>query len=129
MNGILIYPKTEAERNSYAVGLYQTAAKRRNADISLCYFEDFSWGKREGEPFLLYRNEPLARPDFVIMRAPCPALSYHLEQMGIRVFNRAGVSEIANDKFKTIELAKEAEAALSERFAEIDAISNANTTL
>ncbi len=106
MKGILIYPKEEAKRNSYAVGLYQAAAKRRNAEINLCYFEDFSWGERDSAPFLLYQNAPVERPDFIIMRAPCPKLSYHLEKMGIRVLNPAKVSEIANDKFKTIKLAE-----------------------
>lgn len=51
---------------------------------------------------------PLDRPpDFVVMRAIRPDLSAALEARGVRVFNNAATSRIANDKWETFRLARE----------------------
>ena len=47
------------------------------------------------------------RPDFAIVRAIAPELSADLEARGVRVFNNAVTSWVANDKFRTYELARE----------------------
>ncbi|MBR5236808.1 MAG: ATP-grasp domain-containing protein [Clostridia bacterium] len=100
----LIYTREEAERNHHAISFYQQACDKRNIQMFLCYYENFVWGTANSRSFLSYENKEIKKlPDFVIMRATEPFFSTHLETMGCRVFNSARVSEIANDKLKTLQ--------------------------
>ncbi len=105
MEGYLIYRRNDAERNKYYIPFYEKACAKHGATITLKYFEDFSFSTAQESFSLLYQGASLTKPDFLIMRADEPAFSERLEQMGYRVFNNARVSAIANDKFKTLQLA------------------------
>lgn len=105
MEGWLVYRKSEAERNKYYITFYEEAFKKRGISITLKYYEDFSWGTVQEGSTLSYQQEAVTKPDFVIMRADVPEFSEHLDFMGYRLFNNARVSAIANDKFKTLQLA------------------------
>ncbi len=102
----LIYTRGEAERNHHAISFYRQACEKRNIQMSLCYYEDFSWGTAENGLYLSYAKKDIKKlPDFVIMRATEPIFSAHLEAMGCRLFNSARVSLLANDKLKTLQFA------------------------
>lgn len=85
MKGYVIYSAPEARRNSWYIDRYIEEFARRGADLSL-----------------LIREQILSpgslRADFIIMRHPEPELSELFERSGIKVFNSAEVSRIANDK-------------------------------
>lgn len=106
MTGWLIYRKSDARRNHHAIEYYRSACKRREVQICLRYFENFSWGTAEESLYLAYNGQPeTVPPDFVIMRADVPVFSAHLEGLGYRVFNNARLSTVANDKLQTLQLA------------------------
>ncbi len=105
LEGWLIYRKKDAERNKHYITFYEAACHKRGVQITLLYFEDFSYGTAS-DLYLSYGGKPITQqPAFVIMRADVPDFSAHLEKMGYRVFNNARLSSIANDKFKTLQLA------------------------
>ena len=105
MEGWLVYRKSEAERNKHYITFYEEACRKRDVTITLKYYEDFSYGAAPEGSALFYQGETVTKPDFVIMRAEVPEFSEHLDFMGYRLFNNARVSAIANDKFKTLQLA------------------------
>ena len=102
----LIYTSEEAERNHHAISFYRQACEKRNIQMSLCYYEDFSWGTGDTGLYLSYGKKDIKKlPDFVIMRATKPIFSAHLEAMGCRIFNSTRVSFLANDKLRTLQFA------------------------
>lgn len=90
--------------------IYDDEGAKRNADYIALHKEI---GISQGISFVLKRAEDLLQnipnehPDFAIVRAICPTLSKRLEEDGILIFNPAFVSEICNDKGKTIEYVAE----------------------
>ena len=90
--------------------IYDDEGGKRNADYIALHKEI---GISQGISFVLKRAEDLLQnipnehPDFAIVRAICPTLSKRLEEDGILIFNPAFVSEICNDKGKTIEYVAE----------------------
>ncbi|MBE7048116.1 MAG: ATP-grasp domain-containing protein [Ruminococcaceae bacterium] len=104
MKGWLIYRKQEAERNKFAVTMYHKACARRKIHIQLKYLEELS--PETAGSVSAFNNKKTSLPDFVIMRADAPFFSATLEKSGCRVFNSAQVSALANDKLKTIQMAK-----------------------
>ena len=84
MSGILIYTKSEAQRNDFAVGKFT-----ENLDVQLV---DES-----------YREAA----DFVINRTNDYKIAQYYENMGIRVFNPSALSRLANDKQKCYEFMQE----------------------
>ena len=102
--GWLIYRKKDAERNSHNITFYERAGQKRGIQILLRYFEEFSYGT-DGEGLTLsYEGGFVELPDFVVMRADEPLFSYHLELMGLRVFNNSYLSLVANDKARTLQV-------------------------
>lgn len=93
-NAWLIYDKEGAKRNQDYIQYHIDAGKEWDIQFSLIM---------EDELVL-----PLeSKPDFAIVRTIRPQLSKKLEKEGIRIFNNAMVSEICNDKGKTIRYIKE----------------------
>lgn len=90
--------------------IYDEEGASRNADYIACHKEV---GARQGIHFELRMAEelllqiPEKHPGFAIVRTICPVLSKKLEAEGILIFNSAFVSEICNDKGKTIAYIKE----------------------
>jgi len=107
MEGFLIYRKEDAARNSHYITMYEEKGKKMGVRVLLRYFEHFSFGAKKGRPTLFYQGEPIEqKPDFLIVRADVPLFSKRLESLGFLVFNNAYLSQIANDKEKTLCLAK-----------------------
>lgn len=75
MSGILIYTKTEAERNRFSVKKFRQELDVRLVDET-------------------YRGDA----DFVINRTNNYRIGEYFEQRGIRVFNPSALSKLANDK-------------------------------
>ncbi|MBQ2695952.1 MAG: ATP-grasp domain-containing protein [Clostridia bacterium] len=103
--GWLIYRKKDAERNRHNITFYENAGNKRGVKILLRYFEEFSYGTSARGLTLTYEGQGVEKPDFVVMRADEPLFSYHLEQMGFRVFNDSYISLVANDKARTLQVA------------------------
>ncbi|MCD7723606.1 MAG: ATP-grasp domain-containing protein [Clostridiales bacterium] len=80
MSGILIYSAADAERNRFAVQKY----------IELL-----------GASLVLSENLSIEKdklPDFVINRTNDAGIAFAFEKLGVRVFNPAALSRLANDK-------------------------------
>ncbi len=107
MEGFLIYRKQDAARNSHYITMYEEKGKKLGVRVLLRYFEHFSFGTKNNRPTLFYQGEPVEqKPNFMIVRADVPLFSKRLESLGFLVFNNAYLSLIANDKEKTLCLAK-----------------------
>ncbi len=90
MTGWLFYTVEGAVRNRAFIHFWMAAAASRGVRMEL-HLTGESW------------HPPL--PDFAVVRAMDPALSFRLEHAGIPVFNPASVSACCNDKWKTYALA------------------------
>lgn len=90
----LIYDKKGAERNREYIRMHEETAKKYGVTCTLLYAEEIK------------KALPENKPDFAIVRTIAPDLSQELEEKGIPVFNSSIVSQICNDKGKTIEYVK-----------------------
>ena len=87
MKGWLIYDEIGAARNEWFIGECLRYAKEYGLDLRLQVVQ----GDCPDEEL----------PDFALVRTIAPTLSERLEKGGVRVFNRAEVSAVANDKWYT----------------------------
>ncbi|MDV6377238.1 ATP-grasp domain-containing protein [Sporosarcina sp. GW1-11] len=87
MKGFIYYTAEEAERNQAFID--DLMKKSNDLGITL----------------ELVLEPPTKAVDFILFRDRDPKLAVQLEQAGFRLFNRANVQEIANDKLRTFELA------------------------
>ena len=104
MKAWMIYTKSDYKLNKQYYKMHVEKGMQYKIDIQLIIVEYLSFGVKNNEYFLLYNNEPLDSPDFVIMRSRYSLLSRQLELMGIRVYNNSYVCDICNDKSKTYQL-------------------------
>jgi ribosomal protein S6--L-glutamate ligase/gamma-F420-2:alpha-L-glutamate ligase len=88
MRGLLIYELKEIERNRSFIDRLIIAAERYGHTLTV--IDD--------------QCSTIPDADFVFFRARNPKLSKRLEELNIRMFNRAEVNVIANDKWKAIQL-------------------------
>ena len=87
MKGAVYYNEDEAKRNHAFIEDLLNEANKLDIELELV-------------------TEPPTKPlDFILLRDRNPKLSLKLEQAGYRLFNRASVQKIANDKLRTFELA------------------------
>lgn len=95
--GWLVYRSADARANQVFVDRLIRAARNHGLELRLVMHETLLFGVADG---ILYAVPPEAEGpvDFVIQRAVDPFLARHLEAMGIRVFNRASISAMCNDK-------------------------------
>jgi len=96
MYGWLIYEQENIQRNVRFIDFFMDAAKKRKVNLKLITTAEIAFGILGGDLFL----HP-EKPDFAVVRCMRPDLSRHLENMGVKVFNNAHISEICNDKQKT----------------------------
>ena len=82
----LVYDKFEAERNKRCISFYFEHAKKLGIRLELKLIEDI---------------EPGPLPDVAIVRTPAPEFSAALSEKGVKVYNSAALSAIANDKMNT----------------------------
>lgn len=90
-NAWLIYDREGAEKNQDYIAYHKKTGKKMGIFFELKMREDM-----DSEPFL-------SLPDFAIVRTISPSLTKQLEEKKIPVFNNSFVSEICNDKGRTIE--------------------------
>lgn len=88
MKGLLIYEKKEIERNQGFIDRLITAAEKHGHQLTVIDDQQSSFPEA----------------DFIFFRARNPKLSKQLEQRNVRMFNRAEVNVIANDKYKALQL-------------------------
>lgn len=94
MNGWLIYKEEDRKRNATFIQWLQEAAARQQIDLEVMTYESLVFTLSGGGALFL----GAAHPDFLIVRTCTPWLNEAAEMRGIRVFNSARVSRIANDK-------------------------------
>ncbi|PIC57864.1 alpha-L-glutamate ligase [Sporosarcina sp. P12(2017)] len=87
MKGAVYYNEEEAKRNHAFIDDLLKEAKNLGIELKLI------------------TNSPTEPLDFILFRDRDPTFALELEQAGYRVFNRASVQKIANDKLRTFELA------------------------
>ncbi|PIC72776.1 RimK family alpha-L-glutamate ligase [Sporosarcina sp. P17b] len=87
MKGVVYYNEEEAKRNQAFIEDLLKEATNTGIELKLI-------------------TQPPTEPlDFILFRDRHPDLSLELEQAGYRMYNRASVQKIANDKLRTFELA------------------------
>ncbi|MBB4825868.1 RimK family alpha-L-glutamate ligase [Sporosarcina luteola] len=89
MKGCLYYSSAEAKRNNGFIEDLIRSANRLNMDLTV----------------LVDEEQPAKDSNFILFRDRHPLLSSKWEAEGFRLFNRSEVNRIANDKYKTFELA------------------------
>lgn len=99
--GWLIYNREDAVKNQGYIDWMLDEASKLDLDLHFYHREDLRIGHRSNELYAEHAAQPIALPDFAIVRAIDPFLTRQLEQMGIACFNSSFVSEIANDKART----------------------------
>lgn len=97
MNGWLIYDEAGAKRNKDYIRLHQQLAREFHMELQFLLDTEVQEG-------LALEKE---LPDFCFVRTIRPELSKCLEKKKIKVFNSSFVSEICNDKGKTINYIQE----------------------
>ncbi len=94
MRGVLFYDEAGARKNEWFIRRLQTLAKEENINLELRIF-------RSDEDLETLEISPL--PFFALVRCICPKLNERLETLGVKTFNNAQTSKIANDKWETYE--------------------------
>ncbi len=97
----LIYQSEDVKKNEWYINQYLQFGKEVGLDIDLVLTNQLTMICMEGKYILLRNNQQVELPVAAIVRTIDPKLSRFLEFMGIRVFNRALISEICNDKART----------------------------
>lgn len=106
MTGWIIYNRDQLRINRwFADELLRHTG--RFASVRIVILEELSFGTDRGELFFALRGAPMRAPDFAVVRAICPLLSETLEEAGTRVFNRACIARICNDKRLTHKLLRQ----------------------
>ncbi len=96
MNGWLIYDEIGANRNRWFIDRLIMLAKQKGINLKLILSAD-NWKA----------NEDFTKLDFAIVRTIDPMINRFFEDFGIRTFNNYVTSSVANDKWKTFQVAKE----------------------
>ncbi len=98
-DGWLIYREHDYLANRAFADRLVAAAQRHGLSLLPVMHETLAFGVGNGRPFATV-TAPGSKgaPAFAIQRAVDPFLAQHLELMGVRVFNRASVSWMCNDK-------------------------------
>ena len=84
MRGALVYDREGAKRNEWLIKRLLSCAEERGLDLRLCVAPEIDFDV-----------------DFAVVRTIDPDISRTFEEKGVRVFNNAKVSAIANDKWAT----------------------------
>lgn len=99
--GWLIYSQTDAEKNKAYIKWFIDEAKLQSITLMLILREDLTIGIFNNRQIVLWKNKPIQLPTFAVVRTIDPLLNSHLEDVGIKVFNSAKISYIANHKMVT----------------------------
>lgn len=97
MKGFLFYDEPGAQKNEWFIRRLKTLAERENLSLELKII-------RSEQDVEALEQSPL--PDFAIVRCIRPKLNERLERLGVRTYNNAKTSKIANDKWETYKACK-----------------------
>ena len=97
----LIYNEKDASKNSWYIKEYQKEGENLSIQVKLILIERLSFGVGRNGWYVTYDGIEEKAPVAAIVRTIYPLLSTHLECMGTRVFNRASIAAMCNDKAKT----------------------------
>lgn len=100
----IIYDTVRYERNYKFVEFFIEEANKLSMEMKLILVENLSFGTNERGLYINYNDENVIMPDCAIIRTIDPLLSLHLEMMNIKVYNNPFVSQICNDKARTIQI-------------------------
>lgn len=101
MKGIIIYNRSDYEKNHFFVKKSKEYMDEHQVELKLVFAEDIIFAIGIDEPIASneYVISPNNKPDFAIVRCINPKLSKMLEMYDIKVFNNSKISEIANHKY------------------------------
>lgn len=103
----IIYNKEDAEENQAYINWFINEAARQNINLTLVLRENIEIGMKDGTLICQVNRQLTSLPDIAIVRTIDPLLSFHLETMGMTVFNSSFISRICNNKILThIEMTK-----------------------
>ncbi len=120
--GWLIYRQADLAANRVFAERLVAAATRHGLSLRIVVHETLNFGVG---PDGLYAQaaEDIVPPVFAIQRAVDPFLAMHLETMGVRVFNRAAISAMCNDKAWTYQAISQLQIPmLPTRFADLQGL-------
>ncbi len=99
--GWLIYNKKDADENRSYIDWFLDEAHFIGLGLKLVLREDLVIGITGNQQTILLNGEIAEKPDFAVVRTIEPLLSFHLETLGIMVFNTSSIARICNDKALT----------------------------
>ncbi len=99
--GWLIYSKQDAKENMSFIEWFLQEAKNKEIELTLILREKLQIGIIHNEPCAYINHKKTTLPDFAIVRTVEPLLSFHIEQLGVKVFNSSHISSICNHKART----------------------------
>lgn len=105
----IVYDIPRLARNRWLVETLTEKFTRHGLTLELKLAEDL----RQNDTYFTQKD---ALPDAVIMRCIAPDISRRWEALGVRVFNSAQVSEISNDKLRTLSFAAQLGIAVMESY-------------
>jgi len=85
------------------IALYEACAAKLNINLELIFNNELLMGIENNELFL-HGRQVNQLPDFVLFLDKDIRLAYHLEQMGIRLFNSSRVIAVCDDKSQTFQV-------------------------
>ena len=91
LKGYLVYDHENATKNTWFIEKFIETANQFDLDVELVYTDQV-------------KHKPL--PDFAVVRAISPTTNEYFEEKKIKVFNNELTNLIANDKYRTYQLAK-----------------------
>ncbi|WP_312372328.1 ATP-grasp domain-containing protein [Lachnoclostridium sp.] len=97
----MIYQEADAKKNEWYIKEHQEIGKTLGLEIELKLVENLEIGVKEGSLILSEIKKIVEPPKAAIIRTIWPLLSEHLEAMGTRVFNKASIASMCNDKART----------------------------
>ncbi len=98
MNCLLVYDKAGRERNGWFIDELTLKLSSHGVNVRLAIAEETFFCIKNGKTCVCEKNGVVLKPDIAVVRTISPLISHHLEQIGVKVFNSAYVSEICNDK-------------------------------
>ena len=115
--GWVVYDRNQYQKNRWFADRLHSIGSGFS-DMRMVIAEDLSYGISAGKPTLKLQGEPVELPDFAVIRTISPFLSSFLEKAGIRLFNRAEIARICNDKRETCLLMRQTVPMAETRFCE-----------
>ena len=101
LNGWLIYQSTDANQNQALIQRFFQKAPKYQIQLHLILWEHLQIGIHSNQNILIYQNNPVHPPHFIIMRTIDHILSSFFQQIGVLLLNPYEISTLANHKFKT----------------------------